>query len=281
MNLACGSSLSLRDTQNLNIRTTLIRMLIIQTASLVRHSITCKKSDIADCYLETSSKPALTKSRKRASTENQSHSHPTPSETNDIQTQDLDTNTVGAEGGIQSAQFPATPGMPLFAVSPKRVNFQDELHAHPHRDYVGSENTGIDSLKGRRKATQLSDFSNPTCMPLCIIPPEPPNILQLQPLRKIGVEQFEPLDTTSVDIQDKAVQFNKIGKEVVQKRKDHEAALKRAVMGREEAELELQKFRDEGEKLKKEIDEGKKRETDLGTKLEDVKVTTRATIVTD
>jgi hypothetical protein len=51
-------------------------------------------------------------------------------------------------------------------------------------------------------------------------------------------------------------------------RKTADAALKRAMLGREEAESELRKSREETKALKKAIDEGKERERKVGERLE-------------
>jgi hypothetical protein len=55
-------------------------------------------------------------------------------------------------------------------------------------------------------------------------------------------------------------------------RKTADAALKRAMLGREEAETELRKTRDENKKLQKAIDEGKERERKVGERLESLMV---------
>lgn len=55
-------------------------------------------------------------------------------------------------------------------------------------------------------------------------------------------------------------------------RKTADAALKRAMLGREEAETELRKYRDETKTLRKAIDEGKERERKVGERLETLMV---------
>ena len=61
-------------------------------------------------------------------------------------------------------------------------------------------------------------------------------------------------------MQGKVAQFNGLAKEAAQRRKDSEAALKRAIMGREEAESESRRLRDTNEILRKENEEGRGRE---------------------
>ncbi|AEO71857.1 uncharacterized protein THITE_2124718 [Thermothielavioides terrestris NRRL 8126] len=53
-------------------------------------------------------------------------------------------------------------------------------------------------------------------------------------------------------------------------RKSADAALKRAMLGREEAEAEMRRYRDEARALRKQIEEGKERERKVGERLEAV-----------
>ncbi|KAF5658894.1 chromosome segregation smc [Fusarium heterosporum] len=72
-------------------------------------------------------------------------------------------------------------------------------------------------------------------------------------------------------VYDKISQFNNLSVTMQSKqleRKTADAALKRAMLGREEAETELRKYRDEVKTLKKAIDEGKERERKVGERLE-------------
>lgn len=59
-------------------------------------------------------------------------------------------------------------------------------------------------------------------------------------------------------------------------RKTADAALKRAMLGREEAESEMRRFREEARLLRKQIEEGKERERRVGERLETVMVCRRA-----
>lgn len=76
----------------------------------------------------------------------------------------------------------------------------------------------------------------------------------------------------SSDVQGKVAQFNNLTKEAAQRRKDNEAALKRAVLGREEAESETRRIKDENESLRREIEEGRGRERRVGERLETLMV---------
>lgn len=72
---------------------------------------------------------------------------------------------------------------------------------------------------------------------------------------------------------DKVAAFNSLafqGKQL--ERKTHDAALKRAMLGREEAESEMRRFRDEVRALRRQVDEGRERERKVGERLENVMV---------
>ncbi|KAL9597748.1 MAG: hypothetical protein Q9219_004942 [cf. Caloplaca sp. 3 TL-2023] len=118
-------------------------------------------------------------------------------------------------------KIPASPGTPLFPVSPERTNRQHLIHSPslPH------------SLKDPSAFTHAQENS---------------------------------------DVQNKVAQFNSLSKEAVQRRKDNEAAMRRAVVGREEAENETRRLRDENRTLRKELEEGKIREKRVAERLESV-----------
>ncbi|KAF4338837.1 hypothetical protein FBEOM_7260 [Fusarium beomiforme] len=72
-------------------------------------------------------------------------------------------------------------------------------------------------------------------------------------------------------VHDKISQFNNLSVTMQSKqleRKTADAALKRAMLGREEAETELRRYREENKNLRKAIDEGKERERKVGERLE-------------
>lgn len=60
--------------------------------------------------------------------------------------------------------------------------------------------------------------------------------------------------------------------ESAERRKRHEAELRRAQIGREEAENDVARLREETRRLKKEGDEGRDRERKVGKRLEVVMV---------
>jgi len=74
-------------------------------------------------------------------------------------------------------------------------------------------------------------------------------------------------------VHEKITQFNTMAMQSKQhERKTAEAALKRAVLGREEAEAEARRCRDEMKMMKKIVDEGKDRERRVGERLETLMV---------
>lgn len=74
-------------------------------------------------------------------------------------------------------------------------------------------------------------------------------------------------------VHDKISQFNNLAMQSKQlERKTADAALKRAMLGREEAETEMRRYRDEVRVLKKHLEEGKERERRVGERLEAVMV---------
>lgn len=127
--------------------------------------------------------------------------------------------------------FPASPGIPLFPVSPERANRQQLPHS-----------------------------------------PSLPADLSLA-----AHDSLTPTHSKKVsDVQGKVAQFNNLSKEAIQRRKDNEAALKRAVVGREEAESETRRLREESRQLRNDIEEGMARERRVGQRVETVRVCSRA-----
>lgn len=74
-------------------------------------------------------------------------------------------------------------------------------------------------------------------------------------------------------VHEKISQFNTLAMQSKQlERKTADAALKRAMLGREEAESEMRRYRDETRALRKQIEEGRERERRVGERLETVMV---------
>lgn len=74
-------------------------------------------------------------------------------------------------------------------------------------------------------------------------------------------------------VSDKVNQFNSLAIQSKQlERKTADAALKRAMLGREEAESEMRRYREEARQLRKQVEEGKEREKRVAERLETVMV---------
>lgn len=112
--------------------------------------------------------------------------------------------------------------------------------------------------------------------PLFPVSPERANRQQLPQspsLPSISNIQNDPFivhSRGSSDVQGKVAQFNNLSKEAAQRRKDSEAALKRAVLGREEAESETRRLREENRLLRQDVEEGRARERRVGERVEGV-----------
>ena len=80
-------------------------------------------------------------------------------------------------------------------------------------------------------------------------------------------------DARDVTVHDKINQFNSLAMQSKQlERKTADAALKRAMLGREEAEVEMRRYREEARLLKKQLDEARERERRVGERLETIMV---------
>ncbi|KAL7911156.1 hypothetical protein GGI35DRAFT_446677 [Trichoderma velutinum] len=81
----------------------------------------------------------------------------------------------------------------------------------------------------------------------------------------------DSLSSRDSTVHDKISQFNNMSMQArQQERKSADAALKRAMLGREEAEAEMRRIKDEARALRQEIEEGKERERRVGERLETV-----------
>lgn len=79
----------------------------------------------------------------------------------------------------------------------------------------------------------------------------------------------------SISVHDKISQFNSMSIAAQSRqleRKTADAALKRAMLGREEAESDLKKYKEELRAMRKAIDDGKERERRVGERLETIMV---------
>jgi hypothetical protein len=79
--------------------------------------------------------------------------------------------------------------------------------------------------------------------------------------------------TRESSVHEKVAAFNSLtyqGKQL--ERKTNDAALKRAMLGREEAESEMRRYREETRSLRRQIEDGNERERRVGERLENVMV---------
>jgi hypothetical protein len=76
--------------------------------------------------------------------------------------------------------------------------------------------------------------------------------------------------TRESSVFEKVAKFDSLAKQSKQlERQVHDAALQRAVVGREQAEAEMRKYRDEARQLRKQMEEQKERERKVGVRLEE------------
>ena len=77
---------------------------------------------------------------------------------------------------------------------------------------------------------------------------------------------------TISDVQGKVARFNSLNKEAMDRKRDADAAIRRAVLGREEAENETKKAKEEIKRLRRDVEESKQRETKVAERLDRVMV---------
>ncbi|KAF7543042.1 hypothetical protein G7Z17_g11068 [Cylindrodendrum hubeiense] len=90
-------------------------------------------------------------------------------------------------------------------------------------------------------------------------------------LRSESHDSRDSRDSRDSSVHDKISQFNNLSVSLQSKqleRKTADAALKRAMLGREEAETEMRRYRDEVRAMQRAIEEGKDRERRVGERLE-------------
>lgn len=88
-----------------------------------------------------------------------------------------------------------------------------------------------------------------------------------------GISATDNVTHRDSSVHEKINQFNSLAMQSKQlERKTADAALKRAILGREEAEAEMRRYRDEAKILRKQVEEGKDRERRVGERLEAVMV---------
>ncbi|CAK7262844.1 hypothetical protein SEPCBS119000_000193 [Sporothrix epigloea] len=100
-----------------------------------------------------------------------------------------------------------------------------------------------------------------------------PTPLQVVPPERVNQQQgsHSGSDPNIASVTDKISQYNSLAMQSKQlERKTADAALKRAMLGREEAETEMRRYREEARQLRKHVDESRHREQRLGERLESV-----------
>ena len=178
-----------------------------------------------------------------------------------------------------------SPGRRVNAHGPPHVNtnveiFHSKLHPsfHPHththaQDTTINERPTLSNEQSKRTNNQTKDSSrhktgmedsghaaSPGPLPLQTMSPERANQLRDSALRDSSVH-------------DKISQFNSLATQSRQlERRTADAALKRAMLGREEAESDMRRYRDEVRALRRQVDEGRERERRVGERLETVMV---------
>jgi len=168
-----------------------------------------------------------------------------------------------------SIRFPATPGMPLFSLSPERVNTRahtptkypdvgrasldispSKLFGHPEfgvpGDFGGKPLDLTDEFSMDNEFTFKSPFAkSESTFKIPSLPGSPTRHARAQSDVHSMVARFDTLNIKDPD----------------EGRKKQAAALKRAEMGREEAEKEAKRLREELAEMKLEVDDYKSRET--------------------
>lgn len=170
-------------------------------------------------------------------------------------------------------RFPNTPGMPLFALSPERVNQQARtglLQSPSLPNMPGSHGLDDSHFLADSKFSQQNDdaaFQRSG---------SPSRRENGSPWDKSEASGFSPPKhwRTNSDVQGIVARFNglEIKDRLDEKLKKSEASLRRAQMGREEAEAQVKEVREEARGLKKELDESKDRERRVAKRLDVVMV---------
>jgi hypothetical protein len=196
---------------------------------------------------------------------------------NDLSTITPESNMVKQTSSPSAFKMPAAAADtgPLQQLSPERVNNAGRLISTSttttHKSTVTSETEqfDIDSSPTRRaKANLFGDYNpnkhnTPTSIGFAL--PQSPSLPEIHAFRSHVrtnsdvqglVKRFEHLDVRDRDA------------ESAERRKRHEAELRRAVCAREEAESDVRRLREEVRKLKRESDEGRERERKVGRRLE-------------
>ncbi|KAL2357013.1 hypothetical protein BJ546DRAFT_1058624 [Cryomyces antarcticus] len=173
-------------------------------------------------------------------------------------------------------RFPPTPSLPLFPLSPERVNGTRPPYSGPQPTtptkafYIPSPSPSRthyeDPFAFTNFPTPTQSFSPSKSLQSPVRGyglPQSPSLPEIHELKRQGHAR------TSSDVQGMVARFECLEvKDHAELRKRDEAALKKAVLGREEAESDVQRLKEELRKLKEEKKEGDERERKVSKRLE-------------
>nr|POE86521.1 hypothetical protein CFP56_46705 [Quercus suber] len=160
------------------------------------------------------------------------------------------------------------PGKPLQQLSPERLNSTRPSASTSKTSKSSDHDSSTHSVPSSptRRANLFADYDpNGTSKASGFALSDSPSLPEIHALRahvrtnsdvQVLVKRFEHLDVRDRDA------------ESSERRKKHEAELRRAQIAREEAETDVMRLREETRRLKKEGDEGRERERRLGKRLE-------------
>lgn len=181
-------------------------------------------------------------------------------------------------------KFPTREPAPLLPLSPERVNASRPMSAvsttATSRSFKQSETESQDvfaspygSPSRKARANLFADYKPQTATPASkatgFALPQSPSLPEINALRSHVrtnsdvqglVKRFEHLDVRDRDA------------ESVERRKRHEAELRRAQIAREEAESDARRLREEVRRLRRECEDERERERKVGRRLEVVMV---------
>lgn len=174
-------------------------------------------------------------------------------------------------------QFPARQSSPLHPLSPERVNGRPaSTNTTKSRKSAETESEDVEGPHSSptRKANLFADYHPITTSPSRTKEvfggvPNSPSLPEFASLRSHGrtnsdvqglVKRFEHLDVRDRDAESEA------------RRKKQEMELRRAQLGREEAESELKKWREECRRIAEDLKESRHRESKVSNRLEKVMV---------
>ena len=183
---------------------------------------------------------------------------------------------------IQSAPVAGRSAVAVSKTNEAEISVSPHIKALPAIYVSNIEGESVakrkDALLSAFRMDPIFKFPASPGTPLFPVSPERANRQQLPQspsLPSISHLQNDPFVSYSrgtSDVQGKVAQFNNLSKEAAQRRKDNEAALKRAVLGREEAENEARRLKEENRVLRLDVEEGRARERKVGERLEGMMV---------